>query len=40
MYQFTSPISALAQGQMTTPVRNSITVALQQLAQAKPATQG
>lgn len=37
MYQFTSPIRALAQGDVTPPISNSITVALQQLADAQRA---
>lgn len=39
MYQFTTPISAMAQGQMTAPVSNSISVAMQQLIEAARATQ-
>lgn len=31
MYQFTSPMAALAQGQLTPPVNNFLTVAMQQL---------
>lgn len=39
MYQFTTPISAMAKGQMTAPVSNSVSVAMQQLIDAARAAQ-
>lgn len=39
MYQFSTPISALAQGAMTAPMNNSFAVAMRQLAEAAKTAQ-